>query len=556
MEMVALYRKIMYNKEIGKGNSMKRNKGKLFFVMLLIFIQITEMVPVRAEPVSAQQEIRVGLTELYSGKEALTICNNKLGYGYCVDTVYLQEVVLESSTGFVFKPVNGYLIAENKEYVSYQAALQATEKYRKLGVDAYPGSTYQCCWHVYFGTASKQNEAGNIVKMLEDVTGSGDYKILDGNNYRMQLTGSFGTLFIDVDEQFAYPQFRPLTAYENGVNCVNMGTRVYRGRVEIGRYDSNTLTAVNIVPLEEYLYGVVPAEMPSDWHEEALKAQAVCARSYALIKAGFGGASNAKKGYKIVDTVSSQVYKGYLVESVRGNNAVNATKGEMVCYNDKVVSTYYFSTSGGRTEASADVWAVDLPYLQSVPDLYEHDASREVWRELLTLTEIKNRMVQQGIVLGEIDDLSVLKYSDTNRAYALRLKSGKQSITLQGTTIRTVLNLYSTKFKIVKSGDIPDEVSVLSSGGISTGRISNMYLASSDGVNKASQKLSQYIVKSADNLANYPRTAPENDGELLFAGMGYGHGVGMSQYGAKGMAEAGYNYKEIIEYYFTGASVR
>ena len=97
---------------------------------------------------------------------------------------------------------------------------------------------------------------------------------------------------------------------------------------------------------------------------------------------------------------------------------------------------------------------------------------------------------------------------------------------------------------------------MLSADGMESGRISNMYVASADGVLKASDTLEQYIVQSADNLWNYPRTAPQNADEILFAGMGYGHGVGMSQYGAKGMAEAGYSYKEIIEYYFTGAYVR
>jgi len=83
-----------------------------------------------------------------------------------------------------------------------------------------------------------------------------------------------------------------------------------------------------------------------------------------------------------------------------------------------------------------------------------------------------------------------------------------------------------------------------------------MYIASAEGVSKASAGLEQYIVQSANDLWNYPRTAPQQVDELLFAGMGYGHGVGMSQYGANGMAEAGYTYKEIIEYYFTGAYVR
>ena len=535
---------------------MKRYKTKVFLALLLTILQLFGTIPVFALPLPAQQEIRVGLTSLYSGKDTLTIYNNKLGYGYCVDNVFLQEAVLESSSGFVFKPVNGYVIVSKEVYGSYQAALQAAEKYRKLGADAYPGSTYQCSWRVYFGNESKYEDAERTVTSVKNKTGLSKLEILSGNNYRMLLSGSFGSLLIDVDGHYAYPQVRALTIYKEGVYCIDLGTRAYRGRVEIGRYNSSTLTAVNIVSLEEYLYGVVPSEMAANWPEEALKAQAVCSRSYALMKAGFESSSDAKKGYKIVDTVSSQVYKGYLVESVKCNNAVDATKGQMVCYDNKVVPAYYFSTSGGSTESSKDVWAVNVPYLQGVSDLYEHDAAKEVWQELLTLTEIKNRLVKQGMILGEIDDLSVSKYSDTNRAYALRLKSGKQSITLQGTTIRTVLNLYSTKFKIVKQGDIPDKVSVLSADGATTARISNMHIASADGVKKASQELSQYIVKGADNLSNYPRTAPEKSGELLFAGMGYGHGVGLSQYGAKGMAEAGFNYKEIIEYYFTGANVR
>lgn len=99
-------------------------------------------------------------------------------------------------------------------------------------------------------------------------------------------------------------------------------------------------------------------------------------------------------------------------------------------------------------------------------------------------------------------------------------------------------------------------MSVLSADGLTFGTISDMYVASANGVAKASGELEQYIVQGAGNLSNYPRMAPQGEDEILFAGMGYGHGVGLSQYGAKGMAEAGYTYKEILEYYFTGASVR
>ena len=535
---------------------MKRYKGKVFLALLLVILQIMGAVPVQAELIPARQEIRVGLTSMYSGKETLILYNTTIGYGYCVNNTYLQEAVFSSTSGFTFVPVNGYFVAENKTYGSYQAARQAADTYQSMGIEAYPGSTYQCSWRVYFGNTSKYSEAEKLVTMLLDITGIYAYEILPGSNYRIRMSGTFGTVLVDVDEHYAYPQLRPLTENEKGVRVMELGSRSYRGRIEIGRYNKQMLTAVNIVPLEEYLYGVVPSEMPSTWHEEALKAQAVCARSYALIKAGYGGESNAKKGYKIVDTVSSQVYKGYLAESVKANQAVDATKGEMVCYDNKVIAAYYFSTSGGRTETSADVWAVNLPYLQSVADTFEENASRMVWQETRTLAEIKKALELQGIPFDTVEDLKISKLTGTGRVHALSVLGGNRSLTLQGTTIRTVLNLNSTKFKIVRKGDTPDEVSVLSATGTANGRISNMYIASADGVSKASAELKQYIVQGAGDLLNYPKAAPESEEELLFAGMGYGHGVGMSQYGAKGMAEAGYTYKEIIEYYFTGAYVR
>ena len=534
---------------------MKKYKVRMFLALFLLTIQVFGTIPAKADLIPAKQEIRVGLASMYSGKETLTIYNTTLGYGYCVNDTYLQEAELSSSSGFTFTPVNGYFVAENAVYGSYHAAKQAAERYQALGVEAYPGSAYQCSWRVYFSNTTKYGEAEALVSELCLLTGKEVFEILSGSNYRIKMTGTFGSLLIDVDEHYAYPQLRPLDANGKGVRVVELGSRAYRGRIEIGRYNKAKLTAVNVVTLEEYLYGVVPSEMPSTWPQEALKAQAVCARSYALIKAGYGGGSNAKKGYKIVDTVSSQVYKGYLAESVMANKAVDATKGEMVCYNNKVVAAYFYSTSGGRTESAEDVWAADLPYLQSVPDAYEQDAVRMVWQETMTLSRIKKALESQGMPFG-VEDLQISLYTNTGRVQALNLLGGNRSLTLQGTTIRTVLNLNSTKFKIIRQGDTPDKVSVLSADGMENGCISDMYIASAEGVSKASGELEQYIVQSADNLWNYPRIAPQSADELVFAGMGYGHGVGMSQYGAKGMAEAGYTYKEIIEYYFTGAYVR
>ncbi len=534
---------------------MNKKRIAVFLILILIFLESFPCRAVGAEVIKTGPELRIGLTSLYSGKEKLTIYNTALGYGYCVGNTYLQETVLYSDTGFTFTPSNGYLVSEKNTYASYEAAAEAAKQYTKKGVEAYPGSVYQCSWRVYFGARAKYAEAEELKNSISKVTDV-SLEILGGNNYRVLLEGQFGKLLLDVDGRFAYPQFRPVTTYEKDVFCINMGKRAYRGRMEIGRYGKAGLTAVNVVGMTEYLYGVVPAEMPSTWHEEALKAQAVCSRSYALIKGGYGGASNAKKGWKLVDTVSSQVYKGYTAESLKANRAVDATAGELVCFENKVVPAYFFSTSGGSTESGKAVWGAAMPYLQSVPDFYEAGAERMIWQETMSFTDISKLLAGQGIKAGTVTDLVPTVHSGSGRISALVVKGSDHVTTLQGTTIRTLLNLYSTKFKIIRAGDIPDRVTVQGADKTSEKRISELYIASADGVEKASQELSQYIVQSKDNLTNFPRTAPTGAEDVLFAGMGYGHGVGLSQYGAKGMAEAGYSYKEIIEYYYTGAYVK
>ena len=230
---------------------MKKYERKVFLALLLIALQIVGAIPVQAEQVSSRYEIRVGLTSLYSNKETLTIYNNKIGYGYCVDNVYLQEMVLESSSGFTFTPVNGYYVSETVSYASYQAAKKAADNYQRLGVEAYAGSVYQCSWRVYFGSFSKYANGEVKIEELKKATGKDSFEILPGNNYRVEMTGTFGKILLDVEEKNAYPQFRPVTAYEKNVNCIDMGDRVYRGRMEIGRYGKPTLTAVNVVELEE-----------------------------------------------------------------------------------------------------------------------------------------------------------------------------------------------------------------------------------------------------------------------------------------------------------------
>ncbi|MBQ3101465.1 SpoIID/LytB domain-containing protein [bacterium] len=137
--------------------------------------------------------------------------------------------------------------------------------------------------------------------------------------------------------------------------------RWYRGEL-IVKNIGGFVQVVNKVPLEEYIMGVVPSEMPSKWNFEAHRAQAIAARSYALSNLG----KRAKRGYDLTDTPQDQAYRGASAETQQTNLAVRSTEGIVMTYNNKIISAYYHSSSGGHTVQSGAVWAKNLPYLKSV----------------------------------------------------------------------------------------------------------------------------------------------------------------------------------------------
>lgn len=142
--------------------------------------------------------------------------------------------------------------------------------------------------------------------------------------------------------------------------------RWYRGDFIVLNKDGN-LVVINDIPIEEYMLGVVPSEMPSKWNQEALKAQAIAARSYAIANRG----KRASRGYDLKDTPEDQAYGGASSETASTNKAVAETKGIVVTYNKKIIPAYYSASAGGHTINSGEVWNTDLPFLRSVPSFDE-----------------------------------------------------------------------------------------------------------------------------------------------------------------------------------------
>jgi stage II sporulation protein D len=236
--------------------------------------------------------------------------------------------------------------------------------------------------------------------------------------------------------------------------------RPYRGSIRVG-LDKGALTAINYVGLEEYLYGVVPAEVPDDWPAEVLKAQAVAARSYALATRKLGGA------FDLYPDVRSQVYRGVDEEEDSTNAAVDETAGEVLMYRGNVATTYFHSTSGGRTASITDVWpgSKPVPYLVSVDDPYDSLSPYHDWGpEVFSATRLDRVLKTPGRLLDVRTTVS-----PSARVTTVAGLGSLGQITLRGSDLRRALKLRSTWFRVGALG-LPPPAKPLAYG--TTGKLS------------------------------------------------------------------------------------
>lgn len=275
---------------------------------------------------------------------------------------------------------------------------------------------------------------------------------------------------------------------------IRINGKSYRGLFDFYPADKGLLV-VNELPIEEYLVGLINCEISSLWPVEAVKAQAVIARSYAIYQKD----SRRAALYHLESSVMDQVYDGVDIEDSRASRAVEETAGEVLTYSGAVIQAFYHSNCGGHTEAASNVWGADLPYLQGVDCRYCLNAPSARWETVLPLKKIELLLKAAGYRLS---DLSGLRPGVTNR-------SGR----LQDLTLSTA------------KGDL---------------RVSAVNFRKAIG----------YSVIKSTNFS--VRTRGD---DLIFTGLGNGHGVGLCQWGSKQRAGDGFSYREILSYYYPGVSI-
>ncbi|HET6465296.1 MAG TPA: SpoIID/LytB domain-containing protein [Nitrospiria bacterium] len=338
-----------------------------------------------------------------------------------------------------------------------------------------------------------------LVPDLPSVTISGSPNLsltdTDGNS----IAGGFKSpIVIAAGSQSLLVQNEPTDQRElvvsSGNGAIHINGRAVGGILHIALYHDK-LRLVNELDIEDYLKGVVPIEISSKWHPEALKVQAIISRTYALYQRQL----NLGKEYDVQATTADQVYEGRDKEDPVTNHAIAETRGLVLTFEGQLILSAYHSTSAGPTENAAEVWGMDLPYLKGVSCPFDQNSPYYQWNKSIPMEAVQKAFSTAGYPIGTIASITPFRWTEAGRISQIRLIHSQGELIITAEDLRRILGykeLPSAHFRIEKMGR-----------------------------------------------------------EIQLQGNGYGHGVGLCQWGAKEMAEMGYKYDRILKYYYPGILV-
>ncbi len=257
----------------------------------------------------------------------------------------------------------------------------------------------------------------------------------------------------------------------------------------------NSMTVISLVPLEDYVGGVVSGEVSPNWPLESLKAQAVAARTYVMYKK----MENQQQHFDVLAGVQDQVYHGHSIRPESVQQAIRSTAGQVLTYDHRPIFAAYSSTAAGPTEDALYVWAMDLPYLKGVACPFDEQAPRYEWQTSFTFDYLEQQLRKEGYEVGLIATLTPYTFTPSGRVDRVRILHSKGEVILRGQDLRRVVGyskIFSTQFTIQKMG-----------------------------------------------------------AEVEIVGRGAGHAVGLCQWGMREMAQLGYEYQSILRHYYPGTTL-
>ncbi len=329
--------------------------------------------------------------------------------------------------------------------------------------------------------ASVQVEAAGVGFLLNGVRMQTEQLTLHGGEQGLTLT---------------FPRLARKPTNGTAVSSDDSGTEIsVSGLVHLIRKGKGFLV-INRVDIEEYVKGVVPAEVSSTWHPEMLKAQAVAARTYALYQQML----SATREYDVVATVQDQVYRGKQGVDAGILRAVEDTRGLVVTYQDAPIYAAFSSTAAGLTEDAVNVWSKEYPYLKGVECPFDLMSPYYQWKSSFKIDTLEQNLRQQGFSVGTIATITPMSFSRGGRVAKLRVLHSGGELVLRGEELRKAVG-----YTIIPS--------------------------------------TQFAIESVGR-------------DVVLSGFGAGHAVGMCQWGAKELAELGYPFSTILRYYYPGTELQ
>ena len=384
----------------------------------------------------------------------------------------------------------------------------------------------------------------------------------------------------------------PVTAAAKGP--VGWDNVKYRGKLTFIKAGSG-LTVINELPLEDYVRGILKVEMAADWPFEALKAQAILARTYAVRNRGRFG----KHGYDFDAGENSQMYRGVNAEDPRTDKAVSETAGMVLMWNGAPADVYYHSDSGGATADAADVWGSARPYLRVQREPMRYVSPNSTWNTTLTEAQVTSILSKMKQNVGKVLDIDVATVDAAGRAVTLKVTGERGTVSVKAHAFRMAAGsrvIKSTNLQISRDGKAPTPT-IIPTPAPKTQAVSPVPAQSAkDDPIIAMIKAGMFTPKELIDMLSYPEkreeylkigyermneqapedeTAPQSPTPpaaetqvtvpvapqpaqaeaFVFSGRGWGHGVGLSQWGAKAMAEKGMKCGEILGHYFPGTKI-
>ena len=278
-------------------------------------------------------------------------------------------------------------------------------------------------------------------------------------------------------------------------DAIKIDSRRFRGDIQLIKGSDFLLSAINNIELEDYIKGILYHEASHYWPDDALRAQAIVCRSYAIYQMQ----ENVSKDYDVTSDIYSQVYGGSISERYRTNKAVSETKGLVLTYQGRYFPSYYHATCGGHTEDASLLWNIDMAPLRGVPCNFCKDSPHFQWHNVLSEEEVRGQLIKAGYQLHNIKNIMISQRDESGRVMNLKIRTDKKDINIPAKDFRNILGP-----NIVRS--------------------------------------TNFSIKVVDH-------------DIVLEGFGWGHGVGMCQWGAYFMAKQGYSYKQVLEYYYPGSQI-